>query len=149
MKAALHLGVGGWVGGGYLLSQFVPLCYFPYFSALPKHMLTIDYHFYIWQMSLQLSCDDTCQIWMRFNEPKGTDARLGMLLTKKIKNGVFVTPTPVLSSRFANLNVYYFMILNTPSLAGDFYLNFFLVCGVEIPAYTVSIVIIKYVSSKR
>ena len=48
-------------------------------------------------------------------------------------------------SRFANSNVYYFMILSTPSLAGDFYLNFFMGCIVEIPAYTVAILVIKYV----
>ena len=37
------------------------------------------------------------------------------------------------------------MVLNTPSLAGDFYLNFFMGVLVEIPAYTLSIIIIKYV----
>ena len=37
------------------------------------------------------------------------------------------------------------MILSTPSLAGDFYLNFFMGCVVEIPAYIVAVAIIKYV----
>ena len=46
--------------------------------------------------------------------------------------------------RFANTNLYYFMILSTPSLAGDFYLNFFMGCVVEIPAYIVAVAIIKY-----
>ena len=100
-------------------------------------------------MSPQLSCDDTCQIWMRFTETQKYWCKTGNVTYGKTKEWSICNPTPVLSSRFANLNVYYFMILNTPSLAGDFYLNFFLVCGVEIPAYTVSIVIIKYVSWKR
>ena len=31
-------------------------------------MLAIEYHVHIWQVSLQLSCGDTCQIWMTFKE---------------------------------------------------------------------------------
>ena len=42
----------------------VPL--FPRFSPLSKHWLPIEYHVYIWQMSPQLSCGDTCQIWKGF-----------------------------------------------------------------------------------
>ena len=53
------------IGQGWgLLSQFPPFPYFPNFSEPPKHMLAIEYHVYIWQVSLQLSCGDTCQIWM-------------------------------------------------------------------------------------
>ena len=44
----------------------VPL--FSEFSSLVKHMLTIEGHVCIWQVSPQLSCGDTCQIWMWFNE---------------------------------------------------------------------------------
>ena len=32
-------------------------------------MLAIGYHVYIWQLPPQLSCSDTCQIWMWFEEP--------------------------------------------------------------------------------
>ena len=55
------------------------------------------------------------------------------------------TPALLPLFRFANMNVWYYMILSTPSLAGDFYLNFFLGCVAEIPAYTVAIFVIKYV----
>ena len=51
-----------------LLSQFPPFRYFPIFSALSNHTLAIEYHVYIWQVSPQLSCGDTCQIWMWFEE---------------------------------------------------------------------------------
>ena len=48
----------GWV----LLSQFLPFRYFSNFSALSKHILTMEYHVYICQVSPQLSCGGTCQI---------------------------------------------------------------------------------------
>ena len=50
--------------GWGLLSQFPPFRYFPNFSESQKHALAIEYHIYIWQVSPQLSCGDTCQIWM-------------------------------------------------------------------------------------
>ena len=50
--------------GWGLLSQFPPFRYFPKFSASPKYMLAIVYHVHIWQVLPQLSCGDTCQIWM-------------------------------------------------------------------------------------
>ena len=40
--------------------------YFSKISALPKHTVSIEYHVYVWQVSPQLSCGDTCQIWMWF-----------------------------------------------------------------------------------
>ena len=54
--------------GGGLLSQFPPFRYFPNFSSLSKHTLAVKYSVYIWQVSPQLSCGDTCQIWMWFEE---------------------------------------------------------------------------------
>ena len=56
--------------GWGLLSRFPPFFYFPIFSALSKHTLDIEYHRNIWQVSPQLSCGDTCQIWMWFKESK-------------------------------------------------------------------------------
>ena len=50
--------------GWGLLSQFPPFRYFPNFSESQKHTLAIEYHVHIWQVSPQLSCGDTCQIWM-------------------------------------------------------------------------------------
>ena len=51
---------------GGLQSQFSPFRYFPNLSALSKHTVDIEYHVYIWQVLPQLSCGDTCQIWMWF-----------------------------------------------------------------------------------
>ena len=34
------------------------------FFVLPKYLLNYLNHFHIWQGSLQLSCSDSCQIWM-------------------------------------------------------------------------------------
>ena len=64
--------------------------YFAYFSASWIHTLAIEYHVYIWQMSPQLSCGDTCKIWMWFlkNLPC-TFARSKSLLTE---NGALVIP---------------------------------------------------------
>ena len=31
-------------------------------------MLAIEYHVYIWRVSPQLSCGDTCQVWMCIEE---------------------------------------------------------------------------------
>ena len=33
-------------------------------------MLDIEYHINIWQVSPQLGCGDTCQIWMWLKESK-------------------------------------------------------------------------------
>ena len=48
-----------------------PISSVPLFSqifSLSKHTLTVEYCVYIWQVSPQLSCGDTCQIWMSFEE---------------------------------------------------------------------------------
>ena len=50
--------------GWGLLSQFPLFRYFPNFSASPKYMLANVYPVHIWQVLTQLSCSDTCQIWM-------------------------------------------------------------------------------------
>ena len=54
--------------GWGLLSQFPLFRYFPNFSTSPKYMLAIEHHVHIWQVLSQLSCGDTCQIWMWFKE---------------------------------------------------------------------------------
>ena len=56
------------IQGWGLLSHFPPFRYFPNFSSLSKHTLAVRYRVYIWQVSPQLSCGDTCQIWMWFKE---------------------------------------------------------------------------------
>ena len=59
-KLFILLCVLGWG----LLSQFPPFRYFLKFSASPKYMWAIVHHVHIWQVLPQLSCGDTCQIWM-------------------------------------------------------------------------------------
>ena len=54
--------------GWGLLSQFPPFRYFSNSSALSKQTLAFEYRIYIWQVSPQLNCGDTCQIWMWFKE---------------------------------------------------------------------------------
>ena len=49
-----------------LLSQFSPFRYFPSFSELWKEWLPEWYQVHIWQVSPQLRCGDTWQIWTWF-----------------------------------------------------------------------------------
>ena len=82
------------VGQGWaLLSQLPPFRYFPNLSALSKHTLDIKYHVYIWQVSPQLSCGDTCQIWMWFKESNSYFCKTENFAYKPT-NGDLVTPTP-------------------------------------------------------
>ena len=55
-------------GWGLLLSQFSLFHYFPHFPLLWKQTSATEYDIYIWQVLPQLSCGDTCQIWMWFRE---------------------------------------------------------------------------------
>ena len=57
LKALAALGWG-------LLSRFPPFRYFPDISTSPKYMLAIEYHVHFGQVLPQLSCGDTCQIWI-------------------------------------------------------------------------------------
>ena len=50
------------VQGWGLLSQFSLFRYFPHFPLLLKQALAIEYRVYVWQVSPQRSCGDTCQI---------------------------------------------------------------------------------------
>ena len=56
--------LGAWTSEVGVTKPSFPFRYFPDFSALWIHSLAIEYHVYIWQVSPQLSCGDTCQIWM-------------------------------------------------------------------------------------
>ena len=51
-----------------LPSQFFPFRYFPNLAEQSEYRLFIWYNYHIWQMSLQLSCGDICQIWTWFEE---------------------------------------------------------------------------------
>ena len=106
--------------GWGLLSQFPPFRYIPNFSVSQKHALAIEYHVYICQVSPQLSCGDTCHIWMWSKDDIDTFARSKILLTEKLANGAWVTPHLVFlvmprdggsKNLFINLSVIQFSIL--------------------------------------
>ena len=71
-----------------------PFHYFPNFSTSPKYTLAIEYHVHIWQVSRQLSCGDTCQIWIGFKNITDTFTRSKILLMEKLTDRTIVTPTP-------------------------------------------------------
>ena len=80
--------------GWGLLSQFSPFRYFPHFPLLSKQMLAIEYHVYIWQVSPQLSCGDTCQIWMWFRESNSYFCKIENLAYGEISERSFSNPHP-------------------------------------------------------
>ena len=82
-----HLGWG-------LLSRFPPFRYFPNFSALSNHTLDIEYHVYIWQVSPQLSCGDTCQIWKWFKETNRYFWKIEHFAYGEINERSFSNPYP-------------------------------------------------------
>ena len=89
-----------------LLSQFSLLRYFPNFSALLKHILPTWYHVYIWQVSPQLSCGDTCQIWMGFNKSNSNFCKIENFAYREINERSFSNPTPgSLSQSSHNLEI--------------------------------------------
>ena len=51
---------------GYWMNLF-HLLVFSIFSETFKDNLPIKYHIHFWEVSLQLSCGDSCQVWMWFN----------------------------------------------------------------------------------
>ena len=85
-----HLFHQGWG----LLSRFPPFRYFPNFSALSKHTLDIEYHVYIWQVSPQLSCGDTCQIWKWFKESNRYFWKIEHFAYGEINERSFSNPHP-------------------------------------------------------
>ena len=80
--------------GWELLSQFSPFRYFPHFLLLSKQTLAIEYHVYIWQVSPQLSCGDTCQIWMWFRESNRYFCKIENFAYGEISERSFSNPHP-------------------------------------------------------
>ena len=97
-------------------------------------MLAIEYHVHICQVSPQLSCGDTSQIWMWYKESNRYFCRIKILLTEKLTNRAFVTPTPGLPTikEFLNLNctlcqgmvLKYIQVSSEESSKGWYYLSF-------------------------
>ena len=79
-------------------SQFSPFHLFPEFSALSKHTLDIAYHICIWQVSPQLSCGDTYQIWMGFKEFNRYFWKIESFSYGEINERSFSNPTSGVSS---------------------------------------------------
>ena len=80
--------------GWGLLSQFFPFRYFLNFSSLSKHTLAVKYRVYIWQVSPQLSCGDTCQIWMWFEESNMYFCKIEYFAYGEINERSFSNPHP-------------------------------------------------------
>ena len=80
--------------GWGLLSQFSPFRYFPNFPALSKQTLDIEYHVYIWQVSPQLSCGDTCQIWTWFKGSNSYFCKIENFAYGEINERSFSNPHP-------------------------------------------------------
>ena len=80
--------------GWGLLSQFSPFRYFPHFPLLSKQTLAVEYHVYIWQVSPQLSCGDTCQIWMWFKESNRYFCKIEIFVYGEISERSFSNPRP-------------------------------------------------------
>ena len=77
-----------------LLRQFSPFRYFPHFPLLSKQMLAIEYHVCIWQVSPQLSCGDTCQIWMWLRESNRYFCKIENFAYGEISERSFSNPHP-------------------------------------------------------
>ena len=83
---ACRLGLG-------LVSQFSPFRYFPNFSKWSKQQLLVWYQVHIWQVSPQLSCRDTRQIWTWLKVSDLYFCYIKFPVTEKLTKGALVTPT--------------------------------------------------------
>ena len=79
----------------------VPL--FSHFLALSEHTLAIEYHVYIWQVSPQLSCGATCQIYTWFKESKRYFCQIENFACGEINERSFSNPHPSTDCRNAHL----------------------------------------------
>ena len=80
-------------GEGYK-AIFLRAVIFWFFSALSKHTLAIEYHIYIWQVLPQLSCGDTCQIWMWLEESNMFFCHIENFAYGEINERSFSNPHP-------------------------------------------------------
>ena len=62
-------------------------------------MWIYDIHFHIWQVSLQLGCNDTCQIRKWYKEVNKYFCKISIPLVKNELNSVLVTPMSELSTK--------------------------------------------------
>ena len=74
-----------------------PISPVPLFSqifCIIKNMLTVKYRVSIWQVSPQLSCGDTCQIWMWFQESNMYFCEIENFAYGEINERSFSNPHP-------------------------------------------------------
>ena len=84
-----------------------PIFSVPLFSTFPllsKQTLAIEYHVYIWQVSPQLSCGDTCQIWMWFRESNRYFCKIENFAYGEISERSFSNPYPLCNRWIALTN---------------------------------------------
>ena len=105
--------------GWGLLSQFSPFRYFPYFPLLSKQTLAIEYHVYIWQVLPQLSCGDTCQIWMWFRESNRYFRNIENFAYGEISERSFSNPHPWTVIWLAGFNFHLIICLISYWLIGS------------------------------
>ena len=108
--------------GWGLLSQFSPFRYFPNFWAMLRQTLAIEYHVFIWKVSPQLSCGDTCQIWMWFEESNMYFCHIENFAYGEINERSFSNPHPWWNdmSIMQNIWIYYdhqIFILQTQNIS--------------------------------
>ena len=107
-----------------LRSRFPPFRYFAIFLTSPKYMLVIEYHVHIRQVWPQLSCGDTCQIWMRFKECSRYFCEIENCTYGEIDERSFSNPHPCSTNPFCPFSAsrYCFMalwsLLNPPINVG-------------------------------
>ena len=79
---------------GGITKSIPPFRYFPHFSTSPRHTLAIGYRVYIWLVSSQLSCDDSCQIWTWFKESNRYFRKIENFTLGEINERSFSHPHP-------------------------------------------------------
>ena len=82
---------------GVGVTQLISVLLFSQFSGSSKHWVPIDYHIHTWQVSPQLSCGDTCQIWMWFKKNIRYCYKIENFLNREIDEGGFSNPRPMLT----------------------------------------------------
>ena len=71
-----------------------PIFSVPLFSTVSAIVKTNEYRVYIWQVSPQLSCGDTCQIWMWFRESNRYLCKIENFAYREISERSFSNPHP-------------------------------------------------------
>ena len=93
MKCPFHISQASLQGWG-LLRQFPLFRYFSHFPSLSKQKLALEYRIYIWQVLPQLSCCDTCQIWMWLKESNRYFYKIENFTYGEINEWNLSNPTP-------------------------------------------------------